>query len=544
MTLPDSFLSIKRSIRAAARSFATALMLLMLLHNNYARAQAFNPASEYKNPVLFADYSDPDVLRAGNHFYLIASSFEFVPGIPVLESEDLVHWRITAHVVSRLDMSPAYSMFGGETRYGGGVWAPALRFHDGLYYVYFPTPAEGIFVSTAPKMTGPWSEPTAVLAMPGLEDPCPFWDDDGKAYLIHSKKGAGPLILHRMSDDGKRILDKGKVIVQDPVHLSTLEGPKLYKREGWYYIFAPMGGVRNGDQVVGRSRNIYGPYEWRHVLTQGSTQVNGPHQGGWVESPDGKSWFIHFQQRGAHGRILWLEPMTWKDGWPLMGHVPPGSTVGEPVMTAPLPVVLADDHDHPQTSDEFNKRELSQMWEWNHNPDDSRWSLTEHPGFLRLHPDRAADLLHARNTLTECMQDDSLEVTTRLDMSGMSDGDRAGLSVFERSLSQLGVVQQSGQRSLYVSVVGLQTPGPSLPAGTLSVQLRARVVVDTATYSYSLDEGRTFQPLGSPVQLVFSWWKGARPALFAYNIIAASKGYADFDWLHYTPLATDDASTR
>ncbi|MGI4830900.1 MAG: glycoside hydrolase 43 family protein, partial [Janthinobacterium lividum] len=242
----------------------------------------------YRNPVLFADYSDPDVIRVGDDFYLIASTFQFVPGIPVLHSRDLVHWEISGHVVDRLLMSPKYDLKDGN-RYGSGVWAPAVRFHNGLFYVYFPTPDEGIFVATASSMTGPWTKPEAVLAEPGLEDPCPFWDDDGKAYLVHSRKGAGPLILHRMSSDGKHLLDAGTVIVNDPVHLKTLEGPKFYKRDGWYYIFAPMGGVSTGDQVVGRSRTIYGPYEWKHTLTQGSTAVNGPHQGGWVDAPDGRA---------------------------------------------------------------------------------------------------------------------------------------------------------------------------------------------------------------------------------------------------------------
>jgi beta-xylosidase len=406
-----------------------------------------------------------------------------------------------------------------------------------LFYLYFPTPDEGIFVVTAPRMTGPWSEPTAVLAGPGFEDPCPFWDEDGQAYLVHSRLHAGPLILHRMSPDGKHLLDDGKVIVQDPVHLPTLEGPKLYKRNGWYYIFAPMGGVATGDQVVLRSHNLYGPYDWRHVLTQGSTAVNGPHQGAWVDAPDGTGWFVHFQQRGAHGRIVWLEPLRWQDDWPVVGTIPPGATVGQPVMTGPLPVVVPGDQTRPQTSDDFSTRALSPMWEWNHNPDGSRWSLHERPGFLRLHPSQAADLLHARNTLTETMQDESLEVTTRLDTAHMADGDRAGLSLFERSLSQIGVAGRQGARSLYFSTAGSETAGPALPNTKPIVQLRARVVADTVSYAYSLDDGRTFQPLGVPVKLVFSWWKGARPALFAFNPLATSKGFVDFDWMHYEPLA-------
>ena len=532
MNLADQALPYRRW-----RSLLAAVLLLFVASSSSAHSQTANGEHEYRNPVLFADYSDPDVIRDGSHFYLVASSFEFVPGLPVLESEDLVHWKIVTHIVHRLKMSPAYDMI-GDQRYGKGIWAPSVRFHNGLFYVYFPTPDEGIFMATAPKMTGPWTEPVAVLPGPGWEDPCPFWDDDGNAYLVHSKLHAGPLFLHRMSPDGKHLLDEGKIIVQEPAKLPTLEGPKFYKRNGWYYIFAPMGGVGTGDQVVLRSRNIYGPYEWKHILTQGSSAVNGPHQGGWVDAPDGKAWFIHFQQRESHGRIIWLEPMTWKDDWPLMGTATRGATVGEPVLTGSLPVVIPGDKERPQTSDEFTDGKLSEMWEWNHNPDDSRWSLRERPGFLRLHPGLATDLLHARNTITECMQDESLEVTTSLDTSGMTDGDRAGLSMFDRGLSHLGVVQKNGARTLFVSTAGTEIAGPKLDAHTTTIQLRARVKINTATYFYSTDGGLSFQPLGKPVELVFSWWKGARPALFAYNNVAVSQGHADFDWLRYLPLSS------
>ncbi len=290
----------------------------------------------YRNPILFADYSDPDVIRDGLNYYLVASTFHFVPGIPILESGDLVHWTIIGHVVHRLDMDPRYSMIGGN-RYGKGVWAPSIRKHDGRFYVYFPTPSEGIFVSTAEKMTGPWSEPEAVIAGAGLEDPCPFWDDDGTAYLIHSRTGAGPLILHRMSADGRHVLDEGKIIVQDPEHLPVLEGPKVYKRDGYYYIFAPFGGVGSGAQAVLRSRQIYGPYEHRVVLAQGSTNINGPHQGGYVETPDGEGWFVHFQADGAHGRIVHLEPVRWQDDWPVIGADPDGASTGQPTPSGPIP---------------------------------------------------------------------------------------------------------------------------------------------------------------------------------------------------------------
>jgi beta-xylosidase len=522
---------------------AAALIALAACPSHIA---AQTTAPQYKNPVLFADYSDPDVIRVGKDYYLIASSFHFSPGLPILHSLDLVHWEIAGHALPRLTFSPRYDMSGGM-RYAGGVWAPSVRFHNGLFYIYFPTPDEGIFVVTAPKMTGPWSAPVAVIAGPGWEDPCPFWDDDGQAYLVHSKLRAGPLILHRMAPDGKSVLDAGRIIVQDPEHLPTLEGPKFYKRNGWYYIFAPMGGVGRGSQAVLRSRNIYGPYDYRIVLAQGSTKVNGPHQGGYVETPDGRGWFLHFSQHGAHGRIVYLEPVRWENDWPVIGEAPAGAETGQPVAEAPMPVIAPGAAKmHPQTSDEFNERTLPPMWEWNHNPDDAHWSLTEHRGYLRLHAMPAADLMHARNTLTECMQDDSLQFITRIDVEHLRDGDRAGLSLFDKSLSYIGVAQAGAKRTIVFSIKGEDTPGPELRAKSL--QLRARVNDDTVDYSYSLDGGRSFQPLGTPVKLAFSWWKGARPALFAFHADpsgAASEpaGYADFDWARYQALTTETAAS-
>jgi beta-xylosidase len=504
-----------------------------------APAQAARPAAAaiYRNPILFADYSDPDVIRDGANYYLVASTFHFVPGIPILQSTDLVHWTILGHVVQRMDMDPRYSMVGGN-RYGKGVWAPSIRKHDGLYYVYFPTPNEGIFVSTAAKITGPWSAPAVVIAGAGLEDPCPFWDDDGTAYLIHSMTGAGPLILHRMSADGKHVLDDGKIIVQDAEHLPVLEGPKLYKRDNYYYIFAPIGGVGGGSQVVLRSHEIYGPYEHRVVLAQGSTHINGPHQGAYVETPAGHGWFVHFQAVGAHGRIVHLEPVRWQDAWPMIGDAPDGASTGQPVPSGPIPASRdVPSYQRPQTSDDFNDPKLGPQWEWNHNPDDAHWSLSARPGYLRLIPMAADGLLTARNTLTQCMQDNAFEFTVRLDLTEMKAGVRTGLAMFEQSASGLEIVQSGNSRRLYFFHLQDRATGPVLSQPV--VQLRMRIEGDQARYSFSVDEGRTFHRLGAVTQIRFSWWKGSRPALFAYTARAATPGAIDFDWVHYRPLGAN-----
>ncbi|WP_058186337.1 glycoside hydrolase family 43 protein [Terracidiphilus gabretensis] len=520
--------------RHPKRSKAPALSLvpcLFLLFTTLVHTQ-----TPYNNPILYADYSDPDAIRYGSHYYLIASTFHFVPGIPILSSTDLVHWTIAAHAVQRLNMDPRYNLTGSGpsgNRYGMGIWAPAIRRHNGLFYIYFPTPTEGIFVTTAHNITGPWTEPTAVIAQPGLEDPCPFWDDDGQAYLVHSRKGAGPLILHHLSPDGLHVLDEGKVIVDDHQNLPTLEGPKLYKRNGWYYIFAPFGGVTTGKQAVLRSHSIYGPYEQRVVLAQGSTKINGPHQGAYIETPSGQGFFLHFQSAGAHGRIVHLEPVTWQNDWPIIG------AAGEPVPsgTAPKPAE-ASRALRPQTSDEFSTHTLGQQWEWNHNPDNAHWSLTARPGYLRLIPAQAEGLLTAHNTLTQCMQDNAFDFTTRIDISALKPGTHAGLAMFEASASGLEIIADATQKHLqYFHQTGPTAstiPGPALTQPTL--QLRIHVEADTATYFYSLDNGKAFQSLGPPTPIHFSWWKGSRPSLFAYTT-EATAGTIDFDWAHYTQTA-------
>ncbi len=514
-------------------------------------------AAVYRNPILPADYSDPDVIRVGDTYYLVASSFHFSPGVPILTSKDLVHWTIAGHVLPKLPFAPEYDLPGpvptndagarmprdqrtAGQRYAGGVWAPSIRHHDGKFYVYFATPYEGIFMSTATKVDGPWTAPVAVVAGPGLEDPCPFWDDDGQAYLVHGKVGAGPLVLHRMAPDGQSVLDEGKVIVEDAKALPVLEGPKLYKRNGWYYIFAPIGGVDTGPQAAMRSRSIWGPYEHREVLVPGKSDLKGPHQGGWVETPSGQGWFIHFNSAGAYGRIVHLQPLVWKDDWPFIGEPIPGAGPdahgGQPVAQHAMPDVGGRfPAVSPQTSDGFSTARLGPQWEWNHNPDDQRWSLTARRGFLRLTGGPAVNLVSARNTLTQSLQSRSAIITARLDAKGLVEGQRAGLAMFGAGIGAIGVIRKDGQTRIVFSLRGVDTLGPAL-AGP--VDLRVTVADQAANYSYSRDGGRTFVDMGGGILPRFSWWKGARPALFSYGDPAQAKpGVADFDWVDVRSVA-------
>ncbi len=528
--------SLRISFSRTRLSFAASMVLCWMVISPVLFAwQSDLGNGLYKNPVLFADYSDPDVIRVGTEFYMVSSSFHFMPGIPVLASKDLVNWRIIGHVYDHFDFDPAYDLAGGD-RYGKGCWAPAIRHHDGRFWVYFPTPQEGIFMSTARSAAGPWSAPVQVKKIAGWEDPCPFWDDDGNAYLIHSVLGAGPLILNKMSADGMHLLDDGTTIVKDHDTMPTLEGPKLYKMRGYYYIFAPAGGVAHGWQEVLRSTNIYGPYEHRKVLAQGDTAINGPHQGAYVETASGQSWFIHFQEHGAYGRVFWLEPVKWVDNWPVIGQAPDDATNGQPVLTWTKPDTGSNASiDIPQTSDTFNSPTLGLQWQWNHNPDNSKWSLTARPGHLRLTATPADSLLHARNTLTQMLSDPASAVTTTLDTRNMADGQRAGLCLFGNPSAWIGVMHSGGKQQIAFYAATNETSGPAIAAQ--DVQLRASITNGIVTFSYSLD-GRQFISFGTPVKLQFSWWKGARPGLFSFNTAAATNqppGTADFDWFRYEP---------
>lgn len=537
-----------RRVRQAWRMAVVAAVSLIAGAGN---ADPVRPT--YTNPILYADYSDPDVIRVGRRYYLVASSFHFSPGLPILTSRDLVHWTILGHVLPRLPFAPGYDMPGphsltdatskpvGGTRYAGGVWAPSIRFHAGRFYVYFATPDEGIFMASAARAEGPWSAPVKVIDQPLLEDPCPFWDEDGTAWLVHSRHGAGPLILHRMSADGRRVLDAGTVIVEDKARLPILEGPKLYKRNGYYYILAPFGGVEKGAQVALRSRSIRGPYDQRVVLSQGTSALEGPHQGGWVETPSGEGWFVHFNSTGAFGRITYLEPLTWRDDWPVIGALIPGTHGGQPVTTHAMPDTgVAPTRDRLQASDGFDAPRLGVQWEWNHNPDPARWSLTARPGFLRLIAGRADHLVTARNTLTQILQGPRTRITARFDAARMTDGQRAGLSLFGVRPSWIGLVREGGRLRVTLAQEGRETAGPLLDGAM--IDLRAEVAPDqTVRYAYSLDGGRRFRPLGEAIPLArFSWWKGSRPALFTFSRGAVG-GAVDIDWVRVEQLPGDAA---
>lgn len=461
----------------------------------------------YINPVLNADFSDPDVIRVGEKYYMVASDFHFI-GMQVLESDDMVNWRYASQIYSRFD-EPGWD---DNKRYAGGSWAPAIRYHAGRFYVYFCTPDEGLYMSTAEDARGPWSPLHLVKRVEKWEDPCPLWDDDGQAYLGRSRHRAGPIIVHRMSADGRELLDDGVTVYTGPV----AEGTKFLKRNGYYYLVIPEGGVGQGWQTVLRSRNVYGPYEKRVVLEQGSTDVNGPHQGALVDTPTGEWWFYHFQETPVLGRVVHLQPARWQDGWPLIGVDIDGNGIGEPVYVWKCP--LAAKPTTLQTSDDFNGDRLGLQWQWNHNPTDGAWSLTEHGGQLTLHARPADSLKACRGMLTQKVVGYVSEATTVLTASGQC---WAGLSCTGKQFRGVGLCPD-GVFTECDGVRRVVRPGRFR-------RLYLRVTNDCRRnrhqFWYSTD-GRRFTPAGDEFQMRSGYWKGLRTGLFCYG----ADGAARFDY--------------
>ena len=396
--------------------------------------------NKFRNPVLFADYSDPDVIRVGDTFYMTASSFNYTPGLPILVSKDLVNWRLVNYALKNIGQE-RFKI----PRHSEGVWAPAIRFHEGMFYIYYGMPDEGYYVVRTKDPLGEWEEPVLVLEGKGLIDPCPFWDEDGRAYIIHgyakSRIGFKSILgIFEMSPDGLKAISEDHFVFDgnDPSHPAvTIEGPKVYKRDGFYYILAPAGGVREGYQVALRSKDIHGPYEIKTVMGQGSTVINGPHQGGLVDTPDGKEYFLHFQDRGLYGRICHLQPVYWNGGWPVIGINPDTNGVGEPAFELDKPVITSEEPVYLEGSDDFKDGKPNLSWQWMGDHDDSFYgSVTDETGAerdgLRLfcqnpsHDDMPV-LWRSSNVLTQKLIYPSFRAEALVDASGLLPGERAGI---------------------------------------------------------------------------------------------------------------------
>ncbi len=511
---------------------------------------ADNGNGTYKNPILNADYSDPDAIRVGDDFYLTSSSFEDIPGLPILHSKDLVNWTIIGHALLR---QPPYDHF-SKPRHGEGVWAPSIRYHNGEFYLYYPDPDYGIYVVKAKNPAGPWSDPIMVMPGAGLIDPCPLWDDDGQLYLVHawagSRAGIKSIItVNKMNAAGTKVIDEGVLVFDGHETDPTIEGPKFYKRNNYYYIFAPGGGVPTGWQVVLRSKNVYGPYERRIVMDQGSTPTNGPHQGAWVDTQTGEDWFLHFQDKGPYGRVTHLEPMKWVNDWPVIGLDPKNTGKGEPVLVYKKPNVgkgKVYPIETPAESDEFNEVTLGKQWQWMANYR-STWFATTNTGVLTLFsfmPDSAKNLWDAPNVLLQKTPADEFMVTTKLTFHPNTKLDeRTGLVMMGFSYAGLTLHSKKGEMSLEYINCKDAVKGNAEKAETImkvtspTIYLRMRVRVGTkCTFSYSTD-GNTFTDAGGEFQAEVGRWIGSKMGIFCSRSTQINdSGYADYDWFRVESL--------
>lgn len=461
----------------------------------------------YINPILVADYSDPDVTRVGDTYYMVASDFHYM-GMQILESKDLVNWTLLAQLFDHID-APGYDT--GE-RYAAGTWAPSIRYHDGKFYMFVCTPTEGLYMSCAERPEGPWSDLLLVHEGTGRgwEDPCPFWDEDGQAYLGRSNRGAGPIIIHKMSPDGTKLLDEGVEVYRGP----TAEGTKIHKWNGMYYLSIPEGGVGPGWQTVLRSESIYGPYERKIVLQTGMTGINGPHQGAIVDTPDGQWWFFHFQRLEALGRVVHLQPMYWADGWPVIGVDQDRNGIGEPVYCWKMPVA-GTTPSKPAASDDFDAPELCLQWQFNHNPVDGAWAVED--GRLRLDAQPAPFFMFARNTLTQKVMGFKGTYTVKMDCSAMTDGHSAGLACMGQTSHTLGIRQTDGQKTLYLETFGAPSDTEPFDGADIWLRFSFDIKANSFQFAYSAD-GNGFNDFGDPFRMRFGSWKGVRAALYSYML--------------------------
>lgn len=510
-----------------------------------------------RNPVLHADYSDPDVCVVGEDYFLTASSFNCTPGLPILHSKDLVNWKIVNYALKKVEPVEYYN----EARHGKGVWAPSIRFHEGMYYIYWGDPDFGIFMVKTRDPYGEWDKPVLVKAGKGMIDPCPLWDDDGRVYLAHAWAGSrakfnSVLTVCELNKEGTKVISDPVLVFDgnDGVN-HTVEGAKFYKRNGFYYLFAPAGGVVSGWQLVMRSKNVYGPYEPRIVMAQGKTDINGPHQGGWVDTPAGESWFLHFQDKGAYGRVLHLNPMKWVNDWPVIGVDRDGDGCGDPVSRYRKPKTdKTYPIETPVESDEFDTRKLGLQWEWHANYQDV-FGFTTNMGYVRIYGHELSphfkNFWEVPNLLMQKFPAEEFTATAKLKVSAKDDGQLSGLIVMGWDYSWIGVEKQ-GEKFLLkqaickdaeqgnleqVSTLAVLEPSKKFEAGLFpnferKIYIRVRVGKEAyCRFSYSLD-GKKFTEAGTLFKARQGKWIGAKVGMFSVTPHGKERGWVDVDWFH------------
>ena len=520
----------------------------------------------YKNPVLYADYSDPDVIRVGEDYYMTSSSFNCIPGLQILHSKDMVNWEFIGAAVP----NALYPYDDEKPEHGNRVWAPSIRHHDGFFYIFWGDPDQGAFMTKAKDVRGPWSEPVIVKAGKGIIDTTPLWDEDGKVYMVHAYAGSraglkSVLAICELNSDATKAIGPSRIIFDGHIDQVTCEGPKIHKRNGYYYIFHPAGGVPTGWQTVQRSKNIYGPYETRIVMKQGKSPINGPHQGAWVDTPTGEDWFFHFTDVGAYGRLLCLEPMKWVNDWPVIGQAKKGAEWGEPVTQYKKPNVgKTYPICTPVESDEFDGMVLGPQWQWQANYNEKWAYFAGDKGFVRLysHPVSSdyKSLWDVPNLLLQKTPAPNFSATTKITFSpiGKYKGEKTGLVVMGLDYAALTVENTEG--GLKLSQVeclkadkgNTEKQNASVDLKKNTFYLRADISTDGSKISksegghdlvvkcqfYYSTDNKKFEKLGNEFQVKEGKWIGAKVGVFCTrpNIKTNDGGWADVDWFRIEPL--------
>ena len=520
-----------------------------------------NGDGTYTNPVINADYSDPDVCvgPSGEDYYMTASSFQCVPGLPILYSKDLVNWKIIGHALKELYEGDAKLIEHFSTpQHGAGVWAPSIRYHDGEYYIYWGDPDYGVYMvkTCGGDPAGQWEAPVCVIRGQGYIDTTPLWDDDGRCYLVNGwansrAKFASVLTVRELSADGTKAIGQPVIVFDgNGTENRTCEGPKFYKRDGWYWIMCPAGGVPTGFQLAMRSKSPYGPYEHKIVLAQGKTDINGPHQGGWVHTKYGEDWFLHFQDKEAYGRVVHLNPVDWSSGWPIMGKK------GEPVTTFSKPKTSSTLIVNPVESDEFNCPEISKQWQWQANYDE-KFGVPTAFGTFRIYTHKLSEdwksLWLVPNMLLQKTPADKFTVTTKLRFTSKADGQFGGLIMMGLDYSAL-VVRRTGDKFELVQMTCkaadkgkaqtetvIATLEPTAkdkidykPGIHEDIYLRLNVNDSMVRFAYSMNN-KKWTECGDEFQMKEGKWIGAKFGFVAAETDAkADRGWIDADWIRIT----------
>ena len=538
-------------------TFCLMLSLTATAQDNY-RSQVWSPDNgdgTYTNPVINADYSDPDVCVVGDDYYLTASSFQCIPGLPILHSRDLVNWKIIGHAVKELQPKEVFD----RPSHGNGIWAPSIRYHNGEFYIYWGDPDYGVFMVKSTNPAGEWTTPLCVIPGKGMIDTCPLWDDDGRCYLVNGwansrARFASVLTVRELNKEGtKPISDPVVVFDGNGTENRTCEGPKFYKREGWYWIMCPAGGVPTGFQLAMRSKSPYGPYESKVVLAQGKSSVNGPHQGGWVHTAFGEDWFLHFQDKECYGRVVHLQPVTWRDNWPVMGVDKDGDYCGEPVLKYRKPktretVAVVN----PVESDEFNLPVMGRQWQWQANYDQT-FGMPTAFGTFRIynfkHATDAPNLWDVPNMLLQKTPADNFTATAKMRITSKADNQVGGVimmgldyaALVAKRVGDEFILQQvvckaadKGKPETVTEVARLKPSQKDVidykPGIHLDIYMKMKVSDGNCSFSYSLD-GKKFRDAGEKFKMKEGKWIGAKIGLVSYEPDGnTDRGWVEADW--------------